>query len=1322
MEKTTNSLPKISVVASVVAAALSLGVASAQSGNDARVIVDNFKQHSGFVKPETLNREQQQEYPDYYIVELESQPIAMRFGDAGSVTQGAPANRLNLEASDVQQYANQLQAEQQRVAQQLQNQVSGLNVVRQLSIVSNSLIVEVPKGENVIRQMNRISGVKRVHAHKMYYANMDTSLDLINAPVAWDLIGSRDEAGEGVRIAIIDGGINSGHEMFAANGHTRPEGLPNDDYCSVVDASFCNDKLALARYYTPTFQVHPDEHISPEDFGGHGTHVAGTAAGNHVSISYNGVETAFSGVAPGATLMAYKALFNDPAGQGGGSNIMLVQALEDAVADGADVINNSWGGGPGNPEASPYYAAFQAAEAAGVVMVTAAGNSGPAAGSIGCPSCIEEGLTVASTQHGRVFGNQVEVEGLENAVMAYPGDGDFTITDPISGPMIWAGAVAEDNALACAPFEEGSLEGHIVFTMRGECAFSDKANNLEDAGAIGMVMGNNEPGIIIMTMPEATLPSVTIELAGAEAVTELLQDGSVVEGTISASEAIVNDNLVDVMSGFSSRGPNFDPSFLKPDIAAPGSDILSAIAGENDAYSAAYSGTSMASPHVAGAAALLRQVRPELDAKQVKSVLMTSSNPNVRKEDAETPADAFDIGAGRLDIAAAMNTAIAIDGPSIVGTTCVVECTFERTVTNLLGEAGEWHGEVAFSPESGLYAELNNDSLSLDANGSATFRLTIDARTANEGWQFGHVIWRDASGQYADVRMPVAVSPSSADNRAVLDTFVTSGEAIVGEPMSIRSMVRDAGFEIPMVSLISRAPEGTSIDPESVQTEAEYSTITGSTVAGNNSAVTVAATMSSGSEPSATIEPIAFPYAGQSITELTDDYATVCGADQDCDEVTVGLDIGMFGGFEWDGVQVDYISVSENGFIALGDQSVGGTFTPQELPNGQAPFGKLAPFWADFEVAGPDAAMHYNLIEDANGDLWFAWEWHQVPEFLGALTGTGPYTFSVWIKLGSDEVVFNYVDITGPGFWGTSVGVEDMSSNVGISQFFGSEGTLPQNGDSWITSVDSQTGYVAVDYDVTVDNFGSVSNASVSGLRTDNISYDLADYVSTETEAMFASVTLDTYNGDLNAVTPIFVSPAGEVTVAVVEEPAHGTVSFTGTEFTYVGDGEFTGEDSFSYQLVDSAGNTSETAEVIVNVELEPQPPTVSVSVSSGSDNTGAAGSPFVPGDGVTLTANASDPNGDALTYTWAQTSGTSVDLSGGTSAAASFTAPDETSTLVFEVTVSDGEFEATESVSVNVERSSSKKWYEGNFGAALVLLGLPLVWLRRRALRVKRG
>ncbi|MGS0724478.1 S8 family serine peptidase, partial [Shewanella sp. 30m-9] len=167
------------------------------------------------------------------------------------------------------------------------------------------------------------------------------------------------------------------------------------------------------RWSQPTFQVCPDEYMSPLGFGGHGTHVAGTAVGNKVETTFQGVDVTLSGVAPAAYLMAYKALYSKADCTGGsGSNIMLMEALEHAVNDGADVINNSWGGGAGaDPSSSPYKTMFEAAEAAGIVVVSAAGNDGNTAKTVGCPGCIESGITVANSTTGRYFANSFNTGG-----------------------------------------------------------------------------------------------------------------------------------------------------------------------------------------------------------------------------------------------------------------------------------------------------------------------------------------------------------------------------------------------------------------------------------------------------------------------------------------------------------------------------------------------------------------------------------------------------------------------------------------------------------------------------------------------------------------------------------------------------------------------------------------------------------------------------------------------------------------------------------------------------------------------------------------------
>ena len=185
--------------------------------------------------------------------------------------------------------------------------------------------------------------------------------------------------------------------------------------------------------------------------------------------------------------MVYKALFH-PSGNRLGSNVMLVQALEDAVDDGADVINNSWGGGAGGlPQTSPYTPIFEAAEEAGVLIATAAGNDGPVDRSIGCPGCAEAGLTVANVQHGRSFVNLVDAAGIQD-VTANAGNGDFELNETITAPMMPVELIDEGDVEACDAFADGVLEGHIAFVSRGSCSFTQKANNVQDAGAVGMVL------------------------------------------------------------------------------------------------------------------------------------------------------------------------------------------------------------------------------------------------------------------------------------------------------------------------------------------------------------------------------------------------------------------------------------------------------------------------------------------------------------------------------------------------------------------------------------------------------------------------------------------------------------------------------------------------------------------------------------------------------------------------------------------------------------------------------------------------------------------
>lgn len=1205
MKLTINKLPRKTIVASVVASAFAFG---ASANTISAVQIDNdralspVQQLTGYVKNDTRL---QREFPTYYIVQLEDAPLATYNGGVRNLAATKPASkkeRLDLQSTAAKGYSAYLQSRQDEAIRAMQAKFPNAKVERNLSVVLNGFIVSVPGKVDIKAELQSVAGVSRVYDHELYYAKMDVSNEIINSPEVWAELGGQETAGAGIKVAIIDGGIRSEHPMFADNGHDRPEGLPTDDYCSLIDETFCNDKLALARYYTPTFTVHPDEYISPLDFGGHGTHVAGTAAGNPVSTTYAGVDVEFSGVAPGATIMAYKALFQTPAGTGSGSNIMLAAALEDAVTDGADVINNSWGGGPGgDPANSVYTPLFENAEAAGVVVVTAAGNDGPGERSIGCPSCVESGLSVASTQTGRTFGHLVDAAGVED-VPALPGAGEFEITEAITGPLMPAVEIDAANGEACDPFPADSLAGHIAFVTRGSCAFTQKANNAEAAGAIGMILYNNTSGVISMSMPGATLPSVSILQEDGLAILEAYEDGAT--ATISASQKLTNEANVDAMSDFSSRGPNGDSSFLKPEIAAPGSDILSAYAPRGGEYNV-ISGTSMASPHVAGSAALLLAQRADLTPLEVKSVLMTSTNQNVLKEDAETPADAFDMGAGRLDIAAASNAFVAFDKPSFVSTSCVKTCSFERTVTNLTDSATDWTATVEFD-NSDVTGTLSASTFTVpgpdeeDVAGSATFGLTVDTSFAEEGWQFGRVVFSDVSGSQPDASLPIVVMANRTDDEQTANTTVVAGEPVIGETISMLSRGGDNGGTY-TTSVTAKIPAGTELDEESVVVTGNRASQVGFSIAPNGRSISWAGNLNDAA-PVTTLTDSAFPFAGMSLTDIGTGFGRSSGcAAGGCDEVQFSLNLG--GNVTYGGNDYSLITISDNGLITMGGQSMSGTFANQDLPAAAPPNNVIAPLWTDYDIgaaAGGDILYEFLTV---GGESWVILEWNDIQEWNSA-TGDR-FTFAVWINVDTSDIVLNYVDV--PAMPASStVGFEGANGEVGLGQYFNGDGTAPAAGDAWdLTYTPGEKSFVEFAYDVVATEFGSTSALTLETDEDAAVDVDLTDSVSVGFRTL-SEVLVNSDAGISRAVLPITLEADGEVTLEITAEPENGTLDPVMTEpeegseeeptavpykFTYTPAAGFSGSDSFSYKLVDAAGNETATSTATVTVVAAPPPP-----------------------------------------------------------------------------------------------------------------------------------
>ncbi len=616
---------------------------------------------------------------------------------------------------------------------------------------------------------------------------------------AWD----SGVTGEGVVVGVIDNGIWPEHPSFADDG-TFPEPPTGPIPCEFgnvahnrFDAPFpCSNKLVGARQMLATYRAlngaEDFEYDSARDDNGHGTHTASTAAGNAgvEARAYGRPLGTVSGIAPRAHVVAYKGL-----GDLGGYGSDLAAAIDQAVADGVDVINYSIGGGASLT--GPDDIAFLNAADAGVFVATSAGNSGPGAGTIGGPGSVPWVTTVGASTQRRSFQGRVVL-----------GDGqEFTGVSITAGvgpaPLVDAEAAGD---ILCTPgaLDAAVVAGKIVVCQRGAIGRVEKSRAVQEAGGVGMVMyEQSDAGDLhsdlhwVPSVHVDNTPGLAIKAyAATEGATATLITGERGENPVAPS-----------MTAFSSRGPNpVAEDIIKPDITAPGIQIL---AGNSPTPSPgsypselfqAIAGTSMSSPHVAGVYALLKQAHPDWTPAMAKSAIMTSADPDVRDNDRVTPANPFGMGAGHLDPGrtdrrgTAFQPGLVFDagiadylgflceaGPEVIAnpdTTCAAlagagvpttatdlnlasigvaqlagEETVTRTVTSVAERRVRFRADVE-APE-GYEVEVSPAAFTIEPGQEVTYRVTIRNRTGPVGeWAFGSLTWR--GGRYA-VRSPLAV-------------------------------------------------------------------------------------------------------------------------------------------------------------------------------------------------------------------------------------------------------------------------------------------------------------------------------------------------------------------------------------------------------------------------------------------------------------------------------------------------------------------------------------------------------------------------------------
>ena len=626
-------------------------------------------------------------------------------------------------------------------------------------------------------------------------------------------------------IGVVDTGGNFDHPSLAAQGAdgyvvTNPlgSGVFLGDCNGPGAIVTCNDKVFGAYDFMTPMLPPADATNGPgggEDENGHGTHVASTAAGNVVNTTFNGLPVQISGVAPHANIIVYDGCYTQiSSGQGACPSAATSAGIDQAVADGVDVINYSIAGG-NSPWGEMISIAFQAATNAGIVVATGAGNDGPTPGTTGH---IEPwAMTAAASFHDRVFSDaQITVLGpgvpgpaLEN-VPAMAGSGpellaDFTDDFQVSPANI-------DGCSVGGGFPPATFSG-IALVRRGACNFSEKVANAVAAGATGVVVYNNRAGapIVMGALQGTSVPSAMVSQADGLAIRTFLEANPTATGELGPDAARANvAGAGDIVAGFSSRGPGAI-NVMKPNLAAPGADIFAGVADSNASMGTpaeydVYSGTSMASPHNAGAALLLRALKPSWSPIAVQSALATTGVTAMFLEDGVTPANPFERGAGRVDVRAAVNAGLLMDEtnaaftaanpedggdprtlnlPGIMSDACVFTCSFVRRFTNTTSGTASWDLTLDLPP--GVMGSTTPAGIANLAAG-ATADVTIDLDVG--GADLGEFL-------FAQLNLTPAGAPPPSGVPSVQHLPIAVMRATASLPDLIRvDTRRDAGSQV----------------------------------------------------------------------------------------------------------------------------------------------------------------------------------------------------------------------------------------------------------------------------------------------------------------------------------------------------------------------------------------------------------------------------------------------------------------------------------------------------------------------------------------------
>ena len=736
-----------------------------------------------------------------YALILEDPPVSARFRSAQKVR-----------SAEAGSYRRQIQARQDALRNELRSR--DIVVTGSVTTLLNALFVVAPQSR--LAELKSLSGVKAVVPLRRYRRDLNRAAPLVNAPAAWNVFGGVQNAGSGVKVAILDSGIDQTHPAFQDSSLPMPPGYP---MCSGSDCEFTNNKVIAARSYVrqlaagsppnPAADSRPDDY-SPRDRDGHGTAVASCVAG-----VANGGTVTFTGIAPKAYLGNYK-IYGSPEVNDSTTDAAIIMALEDAWNDGMDVVNFSSGGpaltGPldtgaicGNPPgvACDLSAqAFENAAASGLVIVASAGNSGqdgqfyPTFNSIGSPGDAPSVIAVGATTNSHTFLETVSVTGPGvppnlSAIQTRAGDA-YVPRGSVTAPLRDVTQFGNDG-LACSPLPAGSLFGAFALILRGTCTFAVKAANAQAAGAAGVIfyMADDSPIIGLLGLSSFAIPAVMISNSDGLALKNFIAANPEHPVLIDGAGMEQDSASYDLLAGFSSLGPAAGSLGIKPDLAAVGTNLY--FAGERyDPLGALYSsngyatasGTSFAAPVVSGAAALVKQNRPGFTAAQLKSALVNTASQDVTLDQSGNPAGVQSLGGGKLDAGAAVNTALtAVPATLSFGAlrSGSLPATQQLQITNSSPGAVTLSLAVVPANQSSAAAiTLDKQSLTLGPNSSDTVKVTLSGSLPQPGSYSGAVT---IQGSGASLRVPYLFLVGSGVPANIIPLTGANFDGTVGQPI-----------------------------------------------------------------------------------------------------------------------------------------------------------------------------------------------------------------------------------------------------------------------------------------------------------------------------------------------------------------------------------------------------------------------------------------------------------------------------------------------------------------------------------------------------------